>query len=109
MSSHIDLDRRSLAMHQMIAEKIRQTPALFNVALDNVQRWKAMAAGDKVPSYLTEWEHILKKGQGVALAKATEASEDATRLRQSTPFAGVLQPKERWEFLRKWKESSSNT
>ena|SRR5258705_12084879 len=106
-SSHEQLDRRSLEMHRFIADKIRAEPDLFVVASRNIERWSHTAT--RSHAHLEEWARILNKGMQVALAFATEDSEHATELRQSTPFSGVLSPKERWDFLRKWKEANSNT
>jgi hypothetical protein len=105
-SSHVLLDRRSLEMHRLIVEKIRRDSGLFLKAIDNVERWKN--ASRTVPDYLIEWENILRTGLDPALSILLEDSERAAALRQSTPFAGILTPTERWEFLRKWKENNSN-
>lgn len=105
--THQELDRRSLAMHRLIAAKIRARPDLFDIARDNVNRWMALS-GEPIPLYLHEWNAILRKGIEHALAVASDASEDAARLRQSTPFAGVLESRERWEFLRTWNEKTSS-
>ena len=44
---------------------------------------------------LQEWDNILAQGPTIALAVLTENSERGRRLRQSSPFAGVLTPQER--------------
>lgn len=105
-SSHQLLDRRSLEMHRLIAAKIRAEPELFDIASRNIERWSNTSARSQ--AYLNEWSRILSRGMAAALAFATEDSEHATELRQSTPFAGVLSAQERWEFLKKWKEANSN-
>ena len=105
-SSHLQLDRRSLEMHRLIAAKILAEPDLFIIASRNVERWSRTATRSR--AYLDEWSRILSAGMAAALAFATEDSEHATELRQSTPFAGVLSAQERWEFLKKWKEANSN-
>lgn len=105
-SSHQQLDRRSLEMHRLIAAKIRAEPELFVIASRNIERWSHTATRSR--AYLDEWSRILSAGMAAALAFATEDSEHATELRQSTPFAGVLSAQERWEFLKKWKEANSN-
>ena len=106
-SSHERLDRRSLAMHRLIADKIRAEPKLFEIASQNIERW-SRTPGRNV-QLLAVWSRLLEQGIPVALAVATEDSERARELRQSTPFAGVLSPKERWSFLRQWNATNSNT
>jgi len=93
-SSHRILDARSLAMHVVAAEKIERDPSLFNIPKRNLERWTARS-GDSPPAWLTEWRQILRKPWPVVAALITELSENATRLRQSSPFAGVLNPVER--------------
>jgi hypothetical protein len=93
-SSHRILDARSLAMHVVAAEKIERDPNLLNIPKRNLERWTARWGGSP-PAWLTEWQEILRKPWPVVAALITELSENATRLRQSSPFAGVLSPMER--------------
>lgn len=99
---HQEIDARSLALHRLVAEKIRCDPALFEIAKTNLARWRKTATpSDR--QYLDEWERLLQAGVEAALAVATEDSERAAALRQSSPFAGVLTPSERHTFLRAWR------
>jgi hypothetical protein len=93
-SDHARLDERSLALHRLVAEKISADPALLDKARANVRRWQA-ASGE--PSLaLSEWEHILDAAPvDEVVALLIERSERATRLRQSSPFAGILTEAER--------------
>jgi hypothetical protein len=93
-SSHRVLDARSLAMHVVIAQKIDREPDLLNIPRRNLQRWRARWA-DSPPVWYREWCRILEKPWPAIAALITELSEYATRLRQSSPFAGVLTPPER--------------
>jgi hypothetical protein len=93
-SSHRILDARSLAMHVVAAEKIERNSDLLNIPRRNLERWTAHW-GDSPPAWLSEWRQILRKPWPVIAALITEQSENATRLRQSSPFAGVLTPMER--------------
>ncbi|MGF6367933.1 hypothetical protein OKW40_000683 [Paraburkholderia sp. RAU6.4a] len=38
---HLEKHRRSLALHRLIAEKIRRDPTLFDRARENLDRWMA--------------------------------------------------------------------
>ena len=93
-STHRLLEARSLALHCRIARKIARNPSLVDVARRNVTAWRRKAVG-KVPRYLVEWERILAQPWSQVAALITEQSENAARLRQSSPFAGVLTASER--------------
>ena len=83
-------------MHRAIAEKLRARPELLNVAFDNLQRW-APAAGRSEP-YLDAWLKLLSRPMDELLQIIVEDSESMRAMRQASPFAGVLSPKERWEI-----------
>lgn len=93
-SDHRILDARSLAMHCKIAQKISRDSSLLNVAKANLERWIAKAE-DPQPQYLREWQQILQGPWPEIAELITSMSEDATRLRSSSPFAGVLTTEER--------------
>ena len=93
-SDHRILDARSLAMHCKIAQKITRDPSLLNKAKANLDRWIAKSE-DPRPQYLQEWEQILQRPWPEIAELITSMSEDATRLRSSSPFAGVLTTAER--------------
>ena len=93
-SDHRILDARSLAMHCKIAQKITRDPELLNKAKANLERWSAKSKGPQ-PHYLREWEQILERPWPEIAEQITSMSEHATRLRSSSPFAGVLTAAER--------------
>ena len=92
-SDHRCLDERSLALHRRIAEKVLADPALLDKARDNLRRWQQIEGSPKLA--LAEWEQILGGPTDQIAQFLTEQSERATRLRQSSPFAGVLSEAER--------------
>ena len=92
-SDHSRLDERSLALHQVIAEKVLADPALRDKARDNLRRWQQIE--DSPKPALAEWEQILSGPSEQIVQFLTERSERATRLRQSSPFAGILSEPER--------------
>ena len=93
-SDHRILDARSLAMHCKIVQKISRDPRLLEKAKANLSRWSAKIDGPK-PRYLKEWQEILEKPWLTIAEMMTSMSEDATRLRSSSPFAGILSEEER--------------
>lgn len=92
-SDHLRLDDRSLALHVLIADKLSANPALLAIARDNIQRWQTVSGGTS-PA-LVEWAAILAGPLDQISAILTSASENAKRLRQSSPFAGILTETER--------------
>jgi hypothetical protein len=94
---HRIVEARSLAMHCLIAQKIERDPALLKRVRQTIETWRARYAsdGDGVPRALDEWQLILREPWPVIAALMTDTGERGTRLRQSTPFAGVLTAEER--------------
>jgi hypothetical protein len=92
-SDHQHLDARSLALHCLIARKLLENPALIDLARTTLIRWKAQAP-EPLPAYL-EWERILKASPKEVAGFLASMREDATRLRQSSPFTELLTPEER--------------
>lgn len=93
MNDHARLDERSLALHRLVAKKLAAEPSLLDLARANVARWQA---ANHTPSpALAEWEQILDQPLDDIAAMLVERSEHAMRLRQSSPFAGILTDAER--------------
>lgn len=93
-SDHRIIEARSLAMHCKIVQKISRDPRLLEKAKANLSRWRNKIDGPK-PYYLQEWQEILDKPWPTIAETMTNMNEDATRLRSSSPFAGILNEKER--------------
>jgi hypothetical protein len=93
-SSHRLIEARSLAMHVMIAQKIERDASLLAVPRRNLERWFARWS-DEPPSWMREWRALLERPWSEIAGIITEPSENGARVRQSSPFAGVLTPAER--------------
>jgi hypothetical protein len=78
-----------------VAQKISANPDLLDVARDNLRRWIAQ---DGPRTYWTEWETMLNGPLDSLLAFMVSPTEEARRLRQCSPFAGILSPRERWSI-----------
>lgn len=105
MRTHQEIDRRSLELHRAVAEKIRKEPTLLRIAQDNLDRWERRGASHSQP-YLEEWRRILNSGTEVVLLTIVDPSARATALRQSSPFSGVLTPRERSRILAAWSQTT---
>lgn len=98
MRSHLWIDRRSQALHEAVAAKIEARPELLDAARANLARWISRTPNGA----LLEWKDLLERlsvGERVALLRSED--ETAARLRQSSPFAGLLTPEERQAVLRR--------
>ena len=93
-SDHRLLDARSLATHCKIARKISKDQSLLEIPRRNIERWRQRASGGP-PKFIAEWQDILAEPWSQVVVFITGCSEKAMRLRQSSPFAGVLSARER--------------
>jgi hypothetical protein len=100
MSDHQRIDRQVAAMHKVIADRLRSGDLSPLVrARSNLERWERQYGGELPAAYL-EWVAILDMGLDRVLQVLEDGEPDAIRIRSSSPFAGVLSPRERWEILR---------
>jgi hypothetical protein len=94
--SHQWIEQRSLALHHAVAAKLEAQPHLLDIARRNLDRW----SDGNPPSAIREWRAILDSAPLPAvLSLLRSLSEEAARLRQSSPFAGVLTEEERRRIM----------
>lgn len=99
-------DLRSRALHQEIVKKLRSDPELWAVPNNNLIKWKKINRW--LAPALTEWERILNtypKDQILSLLEGD--SEDAARLRSSSPFTGILTEDERTAIFERYRMKGS--
>jgi hypothetical protein len=94
LKGHERIDQRSIALHRAIAEKLRANPALLGIARENIERWAPRAG--RARRHLDAWREILERPLEEILELIVQDTEEMRELRQSNPFAGVLEPRERW-------------
>jgi|GEM_PF-377741 hypothetical protein len=92
---HRVIEARSLAMHCLAAQKIERNPVMLGQVRRTLQTWRSRYGKEDMPRALDEWEAILRQPWPAIAAFITDPGERAARLRQSTPFAGVLDERER--------------
>lgn len=96
MRSHAWIDERSLALHEAVAARLEADPALVDRAVANLRRWLETRAE---PAWL-EWQRVLDTSSlPELLALLRSRHDEAARLRQSSPFAGLLTQEERQRVL----------
>lgn len=92
-------DSISLEISRQVAARLRESPAVLDVARANLDRWSRRNAD--VPGLLRcyeEWRKILDQPASEICELLGSESEEAQRLRQNSPFAGVLTPAEVWSI-----------
>ena len=92
-SDHKRVEARSLALHKEIAGRIRTNPELVMTAKKNIERW-IQRDGEK--AIWGEWNEILERPLIEIMGFLVSDDENGRRLRQSSPFCGILTPRERW-------------
>lgn len=102
-------DRVGLEMGRQVAARLRVNPGVLEVARRNLQSWSHRNAG--APALLAayaEWREILEEPVEDICRVLSADTEEGRRLRQNSPFAGVLSPKEVW-MIKKQKISTHGT
>jgi hypothetical protein len=96
---HSATDQVSLELARRVADRLRRQPELVGFALGNLARWSQQ--NSSAPSLLrcyTEWREILSRPVEEICELLCAETDQAQRLRQNSPFAGVLSPAEVWRI-----------
>ena len=105
---HDWIDERSRALGAAIGECLRADPTLVSRAWARLATWErtAVERGDRrIMPALHEWRELLRTLDLDALiAFLSEATVRATRLRQSSPFVGILSDSERAAIFRQFEQ-----
>ena len=99
MQDHRQIDERSLAFGHAIAVMLPGHPEHIARAQATLNRWLTTCSDDVRPALL-EWQAILEGPMEGVIDLLTATDERAIRLRQSSPFAGILSNQERNAILR---------
>lgn len=101
---HEVVDQRSLELNTVISQKITRNPRLLAKTRQEIIDY--LKTPDIAPSrkqVLREWLRLLN---GSSLQKITEiltgTDEESCRLRQSSPFTGILTQRERLQIFKKY-------
>jgi hypothetical protein len=96
---HDHQDRVSLEIAQRIASGLAAHPEWLELARENLDRWSKLNSGS--PGLLrcyAEWQSLLDRPLIDVCSALTSPTDEGQRLRQNSPFAGVLSPKEVWDI-----------
>ncbi len=99
-------DRRSLALHAAIAEKLVAAPGVVIARAErNLTRMRRV--NPHASRLLEEWERVLESPVPQIVGVLLDSRPRARDLRQVTPFAGVLDRAERAAVYRSFREQDA--
>jgi hypothetical protein len=102
MGPHSLHDERSLAIHKLVAERIRADPSVLDVPRKRVAEWQRTCTMN--PKYPRAWSELLNGPMQRLLELLVDPSEAATELRHVSPFAGTIDMATRERIWREVKE-----
>ena len=106
--SHDVVNQCSLALDRAVVERLRANPALLEQARGNLRRWLARnGAAPGLRRCYEEWLEILDRQPFEKILELLHAEdEEARRLRQNSPFVGILSPAEVWAIKRRFRHAA---
>jgi len=100
-------ERRSLALHRVIARRLKDQPEpVLRRARRTLRRTIEQHPGAR--ELLSRWRRILRRPMSDILEVMLDPRPSARELRQVTPFAGVLTASERASFYRRFAASEAS-
>lgn len=105
--SHELIDEISLELGRRTATRLRQQPDLLQFARENLDRWTRLNFNS--PALLrcyAEWRERLDDPLEKICAVLTSENEESRRLRQNSPFAGVLNAREVWAVKQSFRHAT---
>ncbi len=97
MNGHRVIEERSLWLHRAVADKARRDPEILAKARERVEGW--LLDGSVHPRYAEAWRRLLSAEPVAVLSRLVDPGETMRALRQCSPFAGALSPRERLRIL----------
>lgn len=97
--THRVAEERSLALHREVARRLEERPELLEIARARVEAW--CREGGAAAPWARRWRELLSRPVDEVIAAITSEGEETRALRQCSPFAGIIDPRTRWEILRR--------
>ena len=104
MDPHRLAELRSIALHEAVARELVRNPEIVETGRRRVA--SLHAEGKIAAFYRDAWLAVLDLPIERLVVAICEDSEQARALRQTTPFAGVVAPRERGRIWRAVRESA---
>ena len=108
--THQPIDTVSLELGRRVASELCRRPEWLDVARSNLERWTHQNGG--VPSLrqcYEEWQVLSSRPLEDVCTVFTAETEEGQRLRENSPFAGVLPPREVWEIKDRLRHATPST
>jgi hypothetical protein len=97
--NHSYHDKVGLALASHVAAMLPAHPEWIDLARANLQRWLACNAQSRaLEAVYIEWQRILRRPVDEIQTVLRSAGDEGQRLRQNSPFAGALSPREVWSI-----------
>jgi hypothetical protein len=98
---HALAEEASLALHAIVAQRIRADAAVLDRARRRVDEW--LRDGSVARVYADAWREVLSRPIDDVARLLEDRGERARQLRQTSPFAGAIAPRTRWEVWRRYR------
>ena len=107
VKTHDDIDRRSMALARAVVDRIDRDAERRGLAKARsvCARWAKSVPQPAVE----EWHRLLENEWESIREVLTSDDETGRRLRQNSPFCGILTPIERWQLYRETRHESHTT
>lgn len=105
---HEHQDRVSLEIARRIASELPSRADWLELARQNLDRWSRL--NRDAPGLLhcyAEWRALLDRPLTEICELLTAKTDEGQRLRQNSPFAGVLTPETVWEIKRRYRDDQT--
>ena len=103
--AHSRIDWINAQTDLIVASRLRRNPRVLALARRNLRRWMSRD-GRKPRRTFAEWHGVLHRLSRSQIAEFLASDTPmARRLRQSSPFAGVLTERERMALWRQYDEA----
>jgi hypothetical protein len=89
----------SLELHRAVAQRLLEEPSLLERARRRVGAW--LRDESVARTYAEAWQAILAAPAEEVARFLADPGERARQLRQTSPFAGFLEPRTRWAIWRR--------
>ena len=100
-------EQYSDALHAAVVARLLDEPdTVLADARARLRRHLDLHEGSSASALLQRWEGVLEEGVDAVVAVLTSGSADDRRLRQASPFAGLLSPQERWALMKQVRDAA---
>ena len=86
-------------MARIVVERIDADPGLFNVAHENLERWRRLHGA--LSRANEEWKQLLERPWREIREVLLEESDEGQRLRSTHPFRGIVTEEERLAIMKR--------